>query len=102
MNIKEFLALARDLDHKALKRIVEKNRFYSGIETDPLFNIKTASHALHMNPQTYVATLASKHMVALMHMAERLSTVDDDVFEELAIDIINYLRILYVLRNEKD
>lgn len=93
--------LLEELDGQSMQTLIEKNARYSYGE-DALHNFRVGGDILGGTPAQACWGYLTKHLVALRDMVERSDFSDRDNLMEKCQDIINYIRFIWCIGNDKD
>lgn len=100
MTHNEYDILIAKLENRSKSTLREKRNQYSSFD-DPLYNFEVGSGIMGL-PKAYVCWgYMTKHLAALRNMIDCNNFNDlDDVLEKCQ-DVINYIKILWVIANEE-
>lgn len=100
MNTDTFNKLLDELDGNSLETLKQKNAKYAS-SNDCLHNFESGAEIMGGTPAQCAWGYMTKHLVALRDMVERDDFTDRADVLEKCQDIINYIRFIWVLGNEK-
>lgn len=95
-----FKGLLDELDGNSVQTLVEKNARYSSPD-DCLHNFTAGAEIAGGTPAQACWGYLTKHLVALRDMVERNDFSNREDFLEKCQDVINYVRFIWCLGNEK-
>ena len=100
MNIETFNKLLDELDGNSLNTLKSKNAKYASGD-DCLHNFEAGAEIAGNTPGQCAWGYMTKHLVALRDMVERDDFSDREDFLEKCQDIINYIRFIWLIGNER-
>lgn len=101
MNIDTFNKLLDELDGNSLETLKQKNAKYATYN-DCLHNFESGADIMGGTPAQCAWGYMTKHLVALRDMVEKDSFTDRADLLEKCQDIINYIRFIWVLGNDRN
>lgn len=101
MKEKEFRHYLEVLDAQSSATLIDKNKRYSDGQ-DMLHNFRKGAEISGLTLGQTAWGYLTKHLVALRDMVEKDDFSDADDFLEKCQDIINYIRFIWVIGNEKN
>lgn len=100
MNPDRFKELLEELDGNSVQTLAEKNARYAR-NNDCLHNFRRGAAINNETPAQTCWGYMSKHLVALQDKVEHDDFSDREDFLEKCQDIINYVRFLWCIGNDK-
>lgn len=100
MNVAEFNKLLDELDGNSLETLKNKNAKYASAD-DCLHNFDSGAEIAGNTSAQCAWGYMTKHLVALRDMVERDDFSDREDFLEKCQDIINYIRFIWLIGNER-
>lgn len=100
MNTETFNRLLDELDGNSLETLKQKNAKYASAD-DCLHNFESGAEIMGSTPAQCAWGYMTKHLVALRDMVERDDFSDREDFLEKCQDIINYIRFIWLIGNDK-
>ena len=100
MNTETFNKLLDELDGNSLNTLKQKNAKYA-YSDDCLHNFYSGSDIMRSTPAKCAWGYMTKHLVALRDKIERDDFSDRDDLLEKCQDIINYIRFIWLIGNDK-
>ena len=101
MNTQTFNKLLDELDGNSLETLKQKNAKYAS-ENDCLHNFESGAEIMGSTPAQCAWGYLTKHLVALRDKVERDDFSDREDFLEKCQDIINYIRFIWVIGNDRE
>ncbi len=101
MNTETFNKLLDELDGNSLETLKQKNAKYAS-ENDCLHNFESGAEIMGSTPAQCAWGYLTKHLVALRDKIERDDFSDREDFLEKCQDIINYIRFIWVIGNDRE
>lgn len=101
MNTETFNKLLDELDGNSLETLKQKNAKYAS-DNDCLHNFESGAEIMGSTPAQCAWGYLTKHLVALRDKVERDDFSDRDDFLEKCQDIINYIRFIWVIGNDRE
>ena len=100
MTTETFNKLLDELDGNSLETLKQKNAKYAS-SNDCLHNFETGAEIMGSTPAQCAWGYMTKHLVALRDKVERDDFSDREDLLEKCQDIINYIRFIWVIGNDK-
>lgn len=100
MNHERFKDLLEELDGNSVKTLVEKNARYSSND-DAIHNFRTGGEIMGGTPAQACWGYMTKHLTALRDMVQRDDFSNREDLLEKCQDIINYIRFIWCIGNDK-
>ena len=100
MNTETFNKLLDELDGNSLETLKQKNARYASPD-DCLHNFDAGAEIMGSTPAQCTWGYMTKHLVALRDKVERNDFRDRDDLLEKCQDIINYIRFIWLIGNDK-
>lgn len=100
MTHENFKKLLEELDGNASETLAEKNARYSSSD-DALHNFKSGAEIMGGTPAQACWGYLTKHLTALRDMIQRDDFSNRDDLREKCQDIVNYVRFIWALGNER-
>lgn len=101
MNTTTFNKLLDELDGNSLETLKAKNAKYASTD-DCLHNFESGAEIMGSTPAQCAWGYLTKHLVALRDKVERDDFSDREDFLEKCQDIINYIRFIWVIGNDRE
>lgn len=101
MNTETFNKLLDELDGNSLETLKQKNAKYAS-DNDCLHNFESGAEIMGSTPAQCAWGYLTKHLVALRDKVERDDFSDREDFLEKCQDIINYIRFIWVIGNDRE
>lgn len=101
MNTETFNKLLDELDGNSLETLKTKNAKYASTD-DCLHNFESGAEIMGSTPAQCAWGYLTKHLVALRDKVQRDDFSDRDDFLEKCQDIINYIRFIWVIGNDRE
>lgn len=100
MNIETFNKLLDELDDNSLETLKQKNLKYAHSD-NIIHNFESGAEIMGSTPAQCAWGYMTKHLAALRDMIERDDFGDREDFLEKCQDIINYIRFIWVIGNNR-
>lgn len=100
MNVETFNKLLDELDGNSLETLKQKNAMYASAD-DCLHNFDSGAEIMGSTPAQCAWGYMTKHLVALRDKVQRDDFSDRDDLLEKCQDIINYIRFIWLIGNER-
>ena len=100
MNTETFNKLLDELDGNSLETLKQKNAKYASAN-DCLHNFDSGAEIMGSTPAQCAWGYMTKHLVALRDKVERDDFSDRDDLLEKCQDIINYIRFIWLIGNDR-
>lgn len=101
MNTEAFNKLLDELDGNSLETLKQKNAKYASAD-DCLHNFESGAEIMGSTPAQCAWGYMTKHLVALRDKVERGDFSDRDDLLEKCQDIINYIRFIWLIGNDRE
>ena len=100
MNVETFNKLLDELDGNSLETLKKKNAMYAS-SNDCLHNFDSGAEIMGLTPAQCAWGYMTKHLVALRDKVKRNDFSDREDLLEKCQDIINYIRFIWLIGNDK-
>lgn len=101
MNTETFNKLLDELDGNSLETLKQKNAKYASAD-DCLHNFESGAEIMGSTPAQCAWGYMTKHLVALRDKVEKDDFSDRDDLLEKCQDIINYIRFIWLIGNDRE
>lgn len=101
MNAQTFNKLLDELDGNSLETLKQKSQKYAS-DGDLLHNFESGAEIMGSTPAQCAWGYLTKHLVALRDKVQRDDFIDREDFLEKCQDIINYIRFIWVIGNDRE